>query len=198
MVHLGRIYTKTGDDGFTALGDGTRVPKDSARVAAYGDVDECSSALGLALAQGLSEPWAERLTQVQNDLFDVGSDLCRPGDSEGEARIGEAYVERLEGWIDEANQDLPDLTSFILPGGTLSAGWLHLARTICRRAERSVVTLFGDPDEAAQSNPKVLLYLNRLSDLLFVLARRMNHDSASQEGGEGDVLWRPAGKKEDD
>ena len=152
MVFLSRIYTKTGDDGFTGLGDGTRVSKDSARVAAYGAV----------------------------------------GDPKGEARMGEAYVQRLEGWIDGANSDLPDLTSFILPGGTKGAAWLHLARTVCRRAERSVVTLFADPEEAAQSNPQVLLYLNRLSDLLFVLARYVNHAA-----GEGDVLWRPAGKVEE-
>jgi cob(I)alamin adenosyltransferase len=192
MVFLSRIYTKTGDDGFTGLGDGTRVSKDSARVAAYGDVDECSSVLGLVIAEGLDEQWNERLAQVQNDLFDVGSDLCRPGDPKGEARMGEAYVQRLEGWIDGANSDLPDLTSFILPGGTKGAAWLHLARTVCRRAERSVVTLFADPEEAAQSNPQVLLYLNRLSDLLFVLARYVNHAA-----GEGDVLWRPAGKVEE-
>lgn len=188
MVYLNRIYTKTGDDGSTGLGDGSRVPKDSVRVTAYGEVDECSSVLGLALAHGLPEPWDERLTQVQNDMFDVGSDLARPGDPMGTARIGSAYVERLENWIDEANEGLPALTSFTLPGGTTAAAWLHLGRTVCRRAERVVATLLSDETEAPQSNRFVLLYLNRLSDLLFVLTRRVNHDA-----GVSDVLWKPAG-----
>lgn len=191
MVHLHRIYTRTGDDGSTALGDGTRVPKDHERVAAYGTVDECSSVLGIALAHGVPAPWAERLQVVQNDLFDVGSDLCRPGSQDDSPRIDEDYVSRLEGWIEEANQDLPPLESFILPGGTMCASWFHLARTVCRRAERHVSALLADPREMGQANPAVLRYLNRLSDLLFVLSRRVNHDS-----GEGDVTWRPGASRE--
>lgn len=190
MVYLSRIYTRTGDDGETGLGDGSRVSKDSVRVCAYGDVDECSSVLGLALAHGIPEPWGERLMRVQNDLFDVGSDLARPGDPTGPSRMGPAYVERLEGWIDEANEGLPALNSFTLPGGTTAAAWLHLGRTVCRRAERTVVTLLADETEAPHSNPIVLLYLNRLSDLLFVLTRRVNHDA-----GVSDVLWQPAGEE---
>jgi cob(I)alamin adenosyltransferase len=185
MVYLSRIYTKTGDDGTTGLGDTTRVPKDDIRVATYGTVDELNSVLGLLLAHhpGIREWTFLRL--VQNDLFDVGADLCTPlkeGEQPGQKlRVTTGQVERLEQAIDRLNAHLKPLTSFVLPGGASSAGWAHLARTTCRRAEREVVTL-GRRDIL---NPQVLIYLNRLSDYLFVLARTLNHDA------EGDVLWKP-------
>lgn len=185
MVYLSRIYTKTGDDGTTGLGDMSRVDKDDIRVASYGTVDELNSTLGILLAQhqGIRE-WTF-LRMVQNDLFDVGADLCCPI-AEGEVagkklRVTEAQVLRLEQGIDRLNEGLAPLTSFVLPGGTSSAAWAHLARTVCRRAEREVVTL-GKRDTL---NPQAMIYLNRLSDYLFVLARRLNQD------GEGDVLWKP-------
>ncbi len=191
MVHLSKIYTRTGDDGTTGLGDGERVPKHHLRIDAYGTVDETSSAIGVALTQGLSERMTDTLVQVQNDLFDVGADLCVPGDGsdadEQRLRVGAAYVERLERWIDEANTELTPLNSFILPGGEPGAAWLHLARTVCRRAERLVQGLSARDDEAGRVNPEVLRYLNRLSDLLFVLAR------AANDNGQLDVLWRPGG-----
>ena len=190
MVHLNRIYTRAGDDGSTALGDGSRLPKHSLRVAAYGTVDETSSVLGLALAHGLSGATAERVRAVQNDLFDVGSDLCVPGEAGDRLRITAAYTERLEAWIDAANEELAPLDSFVLPGGEPAAAWLHLARTVCRRAERLVVELAAGEQatgegEAERVNPEVVRYLNRLSDLLFVLAR------AANDGGRADVLWKP-------
>lgn len=183
MVHLSRIYTKTGDGGETALGDGSKLPKHHPRIASYGTVDEASSVIGLALAHGLEEPYAGWLQAVQNDLFDVGSDLCVPGESGERLRIGAAYVERLEGHIDMVNEKLEPLSSFVLPGGTPASAWLHLARTVCRRAERLVCELTELEDQ--EVNPEVLRYLNRLSDLLFVLAR------VSNDGGKGDVLWKP-------
>lgn len=185
MVHLSRIYTRSGDDGSTGLGDGSRVPKDSQRVAAYGTVDECSSVIGLLLLETIPEPWPRRLSAIQNQLFDLGSDLCRPG-ADGPARIESSAVTRLEAWIDEANQGLPALSSFILPGGSRAAAWCHLARTVARRAERLVVSLIKDPDESPRVNPRVLAYMNRLSDLFFVLARRFN-----AEAGVSDVAWKP-------
>jgi len=188
MVHLSKIYTRSGDDGSTGLGDASRVPKHHLRVAAYGTVDETSSALGLALAHGLSRPMAEQVRRVQNDLFDVGADLCVPGEGGGVLRVTASYVERLEGWIDGWNEGLEPLDSFVLPGGTPAAAWLHFARTVCRRAERIVSELAGE--EGGAVNPQVLRYLNRLSDLLFVLARVAN------DGGEGDVLWKPGGGEE--
>jgi cob(I)alamin adenosyltransferase len=185
MVYLSRIYTKTGDDGTTGLGDTTRVPKDDLRVAAYGTVDELNSMLGLLLAhhKGIRE-WAF-LRLVQNDLFDVGADLCTPlkeGEQPGQKlRVTTAQVDRLEQAIDRLNEPLAPLTSFVLPGGTPSAAWAHVARTVCRRAERDVVTLM----KRDAINNQVLLYLNRLSDYLFVLGRVLNQDA------EGDVLWKP-------
>ena len=184
MVHLNRIYTRVGDDGSTALGDGSRLPKHHARVAAYGTVDETSSALGLALTHGLAEPVAGRVRAIQNDLFDVGSDLCVPGAAGEKLRLTPGYTARLEGWIDEVNADLAPLDSFVLPGGTPAAAWLHFARTVCRRAERHVTELAAAEGEE-RVNPEVVRYLNRLSDLLFVLAR------AANDGGRGDVLWKP-------
>lgn len=192
MVHLNRIYTRTGDDGSTSLGDGTRLPKHHLRVAAYGTVDETSSAIGLARVHGLDEELGGWLRAIQNDLFDVGSDLCVPGEAGTALRLTAAYTTRLEGWIDATNARLAPLTSFVLPGGQPAAAWLHLARTVCRRAERLVTELF-EREESGRVNPEVVRYLNRLSDLLFVLARRANRDGAD------DVLWEPgAGRGADD
>jgi cob(I)alamin adenosyltransferase len=184
MVYLSRIYTKAGDTGQTHLGDGSRVPKDHPRVAAYGAVDELNATLGLLLALQPEPAEAELLRSVQNDLFDVGADLCVPaGDAEAPGarlRIQPEQAARLEEAIDRLNADLSPLTSFVLPGGTPPAAWCHLARTVCRRAERDVVTLA----QAEPINPQVIVYLNRLSDLLFVLARVYNKL-------QGDVLWQP-------
>jgi cob(I)alamin adenosyltransferase len=189
MVHLSRIYTKTGDDGSTGLGDGSRVAKHDLRIAAYGTVDETSSAIGVALAYELPPGIARILRAVQNDLFDVGADLSVPPSSSEQGgeklRIQPLYTERLERWIDEHNAALAPLRSFVLPGGRPAAAWLHLARTVCRRAERLVSELLADERERARTSPEVLRYLNRLSDLLFVLARVAN------DGGKLDVLWQP-------
>jgi cob(I)alamin adenosyltransferase len=184
MVYLSRIYTRTGDTGTTALGDGTRVPKDHARVAAYGSVDELNAVLGLLLSCGA--PAEHDLVRgVQNDLFDVGADLClpqAPGEAPGaRLRVRPEQAERLERAIDRLNAGLAPLTSFVLPGGSVAASWAHLARTVCRRAERDVVTLA----HAEAINPAVIVYLNRLSDLLFVLARVYNNC------GRDDMLWQP-------
>jgi cob(I)alamin adenosyltransferase len=190
-VHLTRIYTKTGDAGSTALGDFSRVAKTDVRLAAYADVDECNAALGVVLAVG--EPAADVadvLRRVQNDLFDVGADLCTPIVPDPKyppLRVAEDYVERLERACDEFNTRLTKLSSFILPGGTPAAAYLHVARTVARRAERSAWALVEtDPD---RTNPLTAKYLNRLSDLLFILARVANPD--------GDVLWRPGGGSSD-
>jgi cob(I)alamin adenosyltransferase len=189
MVYLSRIYTKTGDSGDTGLGDGKRVAKDHPRVAAMGSVDELNAALGLLLAS--TTEWepdiASLLRGIQNDLFDVGADLCVPqaGDEKPRKvlRLHGEYAARLEAAIDRWNALLQPLKSFILPGGTPAAAWCHLARTVCRRAERDVVTL----TRTESINPQVLIYLNRLSDLLFVLARIGN------DQGKQDVLWKPGG-----
>jgi cob(I)alamin adenosyltransferase len=185
MVYLSRIYTKTGDGGETALGDGRRVPKDHPRVAAYGSVDELNSVLGLLLAHHPQAAEAELVRSIQNDLFDLGADLCLPQSPDekpgAKLRIQPEQAKRLEEAIDRLNADLPPLSSFVLPGGSPEAAWCHLARTVCRRAEREVVALrHGEP-----VNPQVVVYLNRLSDLLFVLARVYN------DRGGGDVLWQP-------
>jgi cob(I)alamin adenosyltransferase len=189
MVYLSRIYTKTGDQGDTGLGDGSRVPKDHPRVAAFGSVDELNSVLGLLLAYGLAELEATGsstfLRSIQNDLFDVGADLCVPLPRdlapEKRLRVSAAQVQPLEAAIDRLNADLHPLKSFVLPGGSPAAAWCHLARTICRRAERDVVTL----GRTEAVNPQVIIYLNRLSDFLFVLARACNRN------GKDDVLWQP-------
>lgn len=183
MVRLTRIYTRLGDDGDTHLGDMSRVRKDSARVVAYGDVDELNAAIGVARTHPLAPSADAWLEIVQNDLFDLGADLCvPPGDGErGRLRVSPAQVERLERWCDEVNGDLPDLTSFVLPGGSPGAAALHHARTVCRRAERSTVHLA----DRETITPEALAYLNRLSDLLFILARAENRDAG------GDVLWVP-------
>jgi cob(I)alamin adenosyltransferase len=188
-VHLTRIYTKTGDDGTTALGDMSRVRKTDPRVGAYADCDETNAALGVALALGaLPDRIARVLGTIQNDLFDVGADLCTPVQPDPKyppLRVTAEYVERLEGWCDEFNAELAKLNSFILPGGTPGAALLHQARTLARRAERSAWALYeADPEH---TNREALLYLNRLSDLLFILARCANPD--------GDVLWRPGGER---
>jgi cob(I)alamin adenosyltransferase len=185
MVRLTRIYTRTGDDGQTSLGDGQRVEKHHPRIATFGTLDELSSVLGLALASGLPAPWSAWMSTIQNDLFDLGSDRCVPGNGEETRRVGEGYTRRLEAWVDEVNAGLEPLSSFVLPGGTPTAAWMHLARTVCRRAERHHSELLSIETEAEGVNTEALRYLNRLSDLLFVLAR------AANDGGKGDVLWDP-------
>ena len=195
-IRITRVYTRTGDRGETALVGGRRVPKDAPRIEAYGTVDELNAALGLArvfnaerLTEGEGHRWLdETLRRLQNELFDVGSDLCVPGPAGEKLRIQPAYTRRLEQWIDEENAPLASLSSFVLPGGTPAAAFLHLARTVCRRAERLVSELLEH--EPGEVNPEVLRYLNRLSDLLFVLARVAN------EGGKGDVLWKPGATQE--
>ncbi len=176
-----KIYTKTGDAGETGLFGGTRVSKASAKVSAYGDVDELNSVLGLARLSPIDEPHDALLAAIQSELFDLGAELAsRAGKDPGVAKIDDARIEELERAIDRAESELTPLTSFILPGGTHAAAHLHLARTVCRRAERSVVALAQtDP-----VRPEVLRYLNRLSDLLFVLARLAN-----ARGGVPDVRW---------
>lgn len=189
MVRLTRIYTRGGDAGETSLGDGRRVAKHDPRVAAYGTVDEANATIGLArlhLAGTQSPADADRiLARVQNDLFDLGADLCRP-EAEAPAdppplRVTAAQVARLESEIDRLNADLAPLTSFVLPGGTAAAAHLHLARTVARRAEREMTALAV----CETVNPEAIRYINRLSDLCFVLARALNN------GGAQDVLWEP-------
>ncbi len=173
---LSKIYTRTGDAGTTGLGDGSRVNKDAPRVEAYGTVDELNSAVGLVLAAGVDEAVAECLISVQHDLFDLGGELCIPGSS----LLPGAAVERLERTLDEFNSELSPLKEFILPGGGLAASHCHLARTVCRRAERRLVHLAA----AEAVGEAAIRYLNRLSDLLFVIARRL-----AIESGHGEVLW---------
>ena len=187
MVKLTRIYTRGGDKGETSLGSGRRVAKHDLRVAAYGTVDEANSAIGLArlYTQGEAD---SLLMRVQNDLFDLGADLCTPEGEErrGEAlRIADAQVERLEREIDALNAELAPLRSFILPGGSPASAHLHLARAVVRRAERLMTALSA----AEPVNPAALRYVNRLSDHLFVLARHLN------DKGAGDVLWRPGANR---
>lgn len=189
-VHLTRIYTRTGDAGTTALGDGTRVAKTDIRIEAYADADEANAAIGVALALGdLPDELRTVLTAIQNDLFDVGADLCAPIDPKTpRLRVTEADVTRLERWCDQFNARLPKLRSFVLPGGTPGAALLHAARTVVRRAERRAWALLeADPD---RTNRVAVTYLNRLSDLLFILARVANPG--------GDVTWVPAGSRSDE
>ena len=184
-VHLTRIYTRTGDQGDTRLGDMSLVRKDHFRVIAYGEVDELNAVLGVVRLQELPEGWDDRLGRIQNDLFDLGADLAVPMDAEGShLRITEAQVTALEEWCDEVNDTLGPLDSFVLPGGTAAAAHLHVARTVCRRAERSTV-LLADHEPVGEY---VIAYLNRLSDLFFILARGANHAV-----GRPDVLWVPGG-----
>lgn len=189
MVRLSRIYTKTGDDGTTGLGDGARVPKHHPRIAAYGTADELGAVLGLALCDGMPAPYDAWLRRIQNELFDLGADLAVPGTSAPALRVEAAYTARLEARIDEVNESLEPLNSFVLAGGTKAAAWMHLARTVCRRAERHLTELLTLADERPRVNPEVLRYLNRLSDLLFVLARALN------DNGRADVLWKPGGER---
>ncbi len=184
MVTLNRIYTKTGDRGETALGDGTRLPKHALRIAAFGTIDEANAAIGLARLHTKATPLDEMLARIQNDLFDLGADLCVPETAkrnDKRLRIAESQVERLEGEIDAMNAELAPLTSFVLPGGTPAAAHLHLARAIVRRAERLMVEL----SENETLNGAALRYANRLSDHLFVASRHANAK------GAGDVLWIP-------
>jgi cob(I)alamin adenosyltransferase len=189
-VVLSRIYTRTGDGGSTALGDGSRVEKNDPRLVAYADVDEANCAIGTALALGqLDGPVAALLTRIQNELFDVGADLCNPISPDPKyppIRVDDGYVIDLEKACDEHNADLATLRSFVLPGGTAGAALLHTARTVVRRAERSAwAALAAHPDTV---NPVTARYLNRLSDLLFILAREANFS-------RGDVLWKPGGER---
>ena len=187
-VHLTRIYTRTGDDGTTGLSDFSRVSKNDARLAAYADCDEANAAIGVAVALGdPDERILEVLRQIQNDLFDAGADLSTPLVENPEhpaLRIEPRYIERLESWCDEFNQALPALNSFILPGGTTLSALLHVARTVTRRAERSAWHAIDTHGESISVLPAK--YLNRVSDLLFILSRVANP--------QGDVLWHPGGK----
>ena len=190
MVNLTRIYTRTGDDGTTALGDMSRTSKTDPRLVAYADVDEANATIGVALALGaLPDDVRALLLRIQNELFDVGADLCTPVVADPEfppLRVEPEYVDRLEQACDTYNETLPNLRSFVLPGGTPGTALLHVARTVVRRAERSTWTAlekYGDT-----MNPLTARYLNRLSDLLFILSRVANTPAA---GGDGDVLWQP-------
>ncbi len=187
-VNLTRIYTRTGDDGSTRLGDMSKTHKTDSRVVAYGDVNEANANIGVAIAiGGLVDDLVRLLTQVQNDMFDVGADFATPVVENPEfppLRVTQDYVDRLEGWCDEYNEQLEKLRSFILPGGTPAAALLHVACTTTRRAERSAWTAYAEHGESM--NPLAIKYLNRLSDLLFILARHANLD-------RGDVLWQPGG-----
>ena len=187
-VHLTRIYTRTGDDGTSGLGDFSRVPKTDPRLAAYADVEETNAAVGAVLALApVPGDLAAELLRIQNELFDVGADLCVPISqaTADRLRITPAYVDRLESSCDRYNERLEPLTSFILPGGSPAAALLHVARTVARRAERSVWALIGFAPES--TNLLTAKYLNRLSDLLFILCR------VSNENGTADVLWQPGG-----
>ncbi|MCC7261060.1 MAG: cob(I)yrinic acid a,c-diamide adenosyltransferase [Candidatus Latescibacteria bacterium] len=183
MVRLSQIYTRTGDGGATRLGDNSQVPKTDIRLEAYGTVDELNAVLGMALAgASLDTDLAAVLRGVQNELFDLGADLCAPlpdDEEQPRLRLEAAQVQALERQIDRLNEDLPPLKSFVLPGGSQGNAWLHLARTVCRRAERRAWALA----QQAAVNPQALVYLNRLSDLLFVMARRAS--------GGAEVLWVP-------
>lgn len=184
MVRLTRIYTKQGDGGDTHLGDMSRVRKTDSRVVAYGDVDELNSVIGLVRQEALPIGYDAWLARIQNDLFDLGADLCVPHGTDGERlRVTEEQVTRLEGWCDQVNDTLAPLTSFVLPGGSPAAAALHLGRTVCRRAERATVALA----DAEPINAFAVQYLNRLSDLLFILSRGAN------AAADGDVLWIPGG-----
>jgi cob(I)alamin adenosyltransferase len=193
MVNLTRIYTRTGDGGSTRLGDMSEAPKTDLRLAAYADVDETNSHIGNAMSvEGLDADVVDLLTQVQNDLFDVGADLATPVVPEPEfppLRVEPAYVTRLEQWCDRYNEPLEKLRSFILPGGTRAAALLHVARTAARRAERSGWAAYEQHGDTM--NVIAITYLNRLSDLLFILARYANRE-------RGDVLWQPGGDHDRD
>lgn len=184
MVRIDKVVTRGGDAGETSLGDGARVRKDALRVEAYGTVDEANAVLGLLRLHTKDDPDA-MLARIQNDLFDVGADLCVPGEAGERLRLTDAPILRLEAEVEAMNATLPRLTSFILPGGNPAAAHAHLARTVVRRAERLSVALAGQEDV----NPAVIRYLNRLSDHLFVLARHLNDNAAD------DVLWVPGANR---
>lgn len=187
MVKLTKIYTRGGDKGQTSLGDGDRVSKTAPRVEAYGDVDETNAVIGLIRLHVTGEA-DEMLSRIQNDLFDLGADLCTPSKENPKyppLRIIQPQVDRLEQEIDRLNAELSPLNSFILPGGSVAAAYLHLARTICRRAERRMITLA----ESESINPVAIAYVNRLSDFLFVLGRFLNNKGAE------DVLWVPGANR---
>jgi len=193
MVKLNRIYTRTGDDGDTGLVTGERVFKSHIRVAAFGDVDELNAALGLVAQHTAADPWLhDALGRIQNELFDLGADLATPDRGEPlgyePLRVTADQVARLEAEIDAMNATIPPLDSFVLPGGSPASAALHLARTVCRRAERKAVALARTPGETV--SPEAIRYLNRLSDHLFVASRRTNGDGAR------DVLWRPGATRE--
>jgi cob(I)alamin adenosyltransferase len=181
-VRLTKIYTRGGDAGETSLGDGARVSKLDARIAAFGTVDEVNSAVGVVLAGDCPDDMRAVLERVQNELFDLGADLSVPIEHDARLRVTQAQVDALEHECDRFNEALPELKSFVLPGGTEAAARLHVARTVCRRAEREAIAAAG----SLGVNPLVLVYLNRLSDLLFILAR-----AANAADGREEPLWRP-------
>ena len=185
-VRLTRIYTRGGDAGETSLGDGSRVSKLDTRIAAYGAVDELNSLLGVCLASKSPDEIVAPLLRIQNELFDLGADLSVPFEIEGRLRVAQAAVDDLERLCDHFNDRLPELRSFVLPGGTEAAARLHVARTVCRRAEREALVAAGEHDV----NPLVVVYLNRLSDLLFILSRFANDASDTTE-----PLWKPGGER---
>jgi cob(I)alamin adenosyltransferase len=185
-VRLTRIYTRAGDGGETSLGDGSRVSKLDLRITAYGTVDELNAQLGVVVAGDCPQEVRECLERVQNELFDVGADLSVPFEVEGRLRIDQGAVDRLEELCDRFNERLPDLKSFVLPGGTTSAAALHVSRTVCRRAEREALAAGEEHD----INPLAAVYLNRLSDLLFILAR-----VANASAGAAEPLWKPGGTR---
>ncbi len=191
MVTLNRIYTRTGDDGSTGLVGGARTRKNSPRVEAYGDIDELNCLIGICVTLATGEREAgirDKLQLIQNELFDLGSELATPHGSSwsGMLKTEVSHVERLERWIDELNESLPDLKSFVLPGGTLLNAHLHLARAVCRRAERAIISL----DDAERLSEPVIHYVNRLSDLLFVMSR-----AAAQLAGASEFLWIPGASR---
>ena len=185
-VRLTRIYTRGGDAGETSLGDGSRVAKLDARIGAFGTVDELNSALGVCLAGQCPEELAVPLRRIQNELFDLGADLSVPFGIEGRLRVTQPMVDDLEAVCDRFNDDLPELRSFVLPGGTQAAAQLHVARTMCRRAEREALVAAGEHE----TNPLVVVYLNRLSDLLFILSR-----FANAAANVAEPLWKPGGER---
>lgn len=185
-VRLTTIYTRGGDTGETSLGDGSRVDKLDARIAAYGTTDELNCVLGVVLTRDLDPAIRRTIERVQNELFDLGADLCVPLEVEGRLRVSQPLVDALEGDCDRFNEGLPELRSFVLPGGTSAAADLHVARTVCRRAERETIAA----SQAFEVNPLVLTYLNRLSDLLFILARAANAASNVAE-----PLWKPGASR---
>jgi cob(I)alamin adenosyltransferase len=185
-VRLTKIYTRGGDAGETSLGDGARVSKLDPRIAAYGTVDELNSVLGVVVARECPRDIRDVLVRIQNELFDLGADLSVPFEHDGRLRTTQEQVDTLEVDCDRFNAELPELKSFVLPGGSEAAAWLHVARTVCRRAERETLVAAG----AYEIDPLTLVYLNRLSDLLFILARAANAAEGSEE-----PLWKPGGSR---